>query len=392
MSTLRLCVNALRSSCCRPRRLQYSYLTARNAHARVPLRYPIEAGLGEFLPPAALKVVAVDYQDGLLKQLNEETRGSEYEGMSVVTTLTTSLDDPFSILISNLASLAINNHFFLDHLKPPPTKGSTHQDEMSSTLRTQITDQYGSIAQLKSTFSAATLGMFSSGYIWLVTDSAGRMAIIPTFGAGTLLVRSRQYKAPMDDLKDLDLRRDELVPGEPFYDEYVKEVDAEWDRLAKEDELTEEGAQLMTEAEQEELEDMYKPRPNEQSEAFAPVSTFKPPYKKPWQPGEREYHTSARTLAITDPSSRQSPNSFSEDFSDRLDPGKDDINNLGDVLYPLFCVSVHEHAWMSAGYGVWGKEEWMKKFWSVLDWAKVSDTYARVASGTSAKFAKRSLP
>ncbi len=36
--------------------------------------------------------------------------------MSVVTTLTTSLEDPFNILVSNLASLAINNHFFLDHL------------------------------------------------------------------------------------------------------------------------------------------------------------------------------------------------------------------------------------------------------------------------------------
>ncbi|KAG7445912.1 uncharacterized protein BT62DRAFT_142445 [Guyanagaster necrorhizus] len=386
MSTLRLCVNALRSSCSRPRRLQYACLTARNAHTRVPLRYPIEAGLGEFLPPVALKVVAVDYQDGLLRQLNEETRGSQYEGMSVVTTLTTSLEDPFDILISNLASLAVNNHFFLDHLKPPPTKGLTHQDEMSSTLRTNIKEQYGSIAQLKSTFSAATLGMFSSGYVWLVTDSAGRMAIIPTFGAGTLLVRSRQYKAPMDDLKDLDLRRDGLVSGEPFYDEYVKEVDEEWDRLKKEVELTEEGA----EPSQEELEEMYKPTPSEQPEVFTPVSTFKPPYKKPWQPGERGYHTSARTLAITDPSTRQSANS--EGFSDRFDPGKDDVNNLGDVLYPLFCVSVHEHAWMSAGYGVWGKEEWMKEFWSVLDWAKISNTYASVASGIGDKSAKRPLP
>jgi superoxide dismutase, Fe-Mn family len=49
--------------------------------------------------------------------------------------------------------------------------------------------------------------------------------------------------------------------------------------------------------------------------------------------------------------------------------------NTGEVLYPLFCISVHEHAWLSAGFGVWGKEEWLKKFWSVLDWKKVSNSY-----------------
>lgn len=52
--------------------------------------------------------------------------------------------------------------------------------------------------------------------------------------------------------------------------------------------------------------------------------------------------------------------------------------NIGDVLYPLFCVSVHEHAWMSAGYGVWGKEAWLSKFWTVLDWQKVSSAYGAV--------------
>lgn len=49
--------------------------------------------------------------------------------------------------------------------------------------------------------------------------------------------------------------------------------------------------------------------------------------------------------------------------------------NVGEYLTPLFCVSVNEHAWMSAGYGVWGKEEWLKKFWTVLDWKKVSSMY-----------------
>lgn len=63
----------------------------------------------------------------------------------------------------------------------------------------------------------------------------------------------------------------------------------------------------------------------------------------------------------------------------RSDPKtKTEMLNVGEVLYPLFCISVHEHAWMAAGYGVWGKEEWLKKFWTVLDWGKVSQAYGKI--------------
>ena len=47
----------------------------RNFHKRVPLPYPIADGLGDFLPPAALKTL-VEYQDGLLSRLNDEVRGT----------------------------------------------------------------------------------------------------------------------------------------------------------------------------------------------------------------------------------------------------------------------------------------------------------------------------
>ena len=33
-----------------------------------------------------------------------------------------------------------------------------------------------------------------------------------------------------------------------------------------------------------------------------------------------------------------------------------ELDALGRMLYPLSCVSVHEHAWMVLGYGVWGME------------------------------------
>lgn len=47
----------------------------RHAHMRVPLKYNVEEGLGAFLPPAALKTIAVEYQQGLLDRLMDLVKG-----------------------------------------------------------------------------------------------------------------------------------------------------------------------------------------------------------------------------------------------------------------------------------------------------------------------------
>ena len=38
-------------------------------------------------------------------------------------------------------------------------------------------------------------------------------------------------------------------------------------------------------------------------------------------------------------------------------------------------MSVHEHAWMAGGYGVWGKERYLERFWTCLYWESVRDSY-----------------
>ena len=50
-----------------------------------------------------------------------------------------------------------------------------------------------------------------------------------------------------------------------------------------------------------------------------------------------------------------------------------ELDALGQTLYPLFYVSVHEHAWMAAGYGVWGMETYLEIFWTCFDGAAVRD-------------------
>ena len=60
-----------RSATCTFQRRAWS----RRIHTRLELPYSIENGLGDFLPPAALKTVAIEYQQGLLDRLNNEVAG-----------------------------------------------------------------------------------------------------------------------------------------------------------------------------------------------------------------------------------------------------------------------------------------------------------------------------
>jgi len=62
-------------------------------------------------------------------------------------------------------------------------------------------------------------------------------------------------------------------------------------------------------------------------------------------------------------------------ISNGVTDGSTTLDSLGQTLYPLFCVSVHEHAWMAAGYGVSGKERYLERFWTSLDSVAVRDAY-----------------
>ena len=57
-------------------RASSSRVRSRALHERRPLSYPVEQGLGSFLPAHTLKMLAEDYQQGLLDRLNDHIRGT----------------------------------------------------------------------------------------------------------------------------------------------------------------------------------------------------------------------------------------------------------------------------------------------------------------------------
>lgn len=312
--------------------------------------------MGDFLPPAALKVIAEDYQQGLLDRLNEQIKGTKLENQSVAQIVVSTAPHESQTLAFNYASLALNNSFFLHHLKPPTAPAQNHESaltnkplnpERTHTLAAIVAAQLGSLADLKAYVAAAAQGMHSGGgaggFVWLVTDALGRLGVVATYGAGTLLVAERRQSL-----------------------------------------LTPDGA---------ELGGVYQPAtplPSQASDQPPPSSSSsgRAQHAAPAPTQARALSTSARASSPVRPTNV---------WSDPPLPASDGrvvtggarlygapeaspaLDALGRTLYPLFCVSVHEHAWMAAGYGVWGMETYLERFWTCLDWAAVRDAYARYA-------------
>ncbi|KAJ7873352.1 manganese superoxide dismutase [Mycena olivaceomarginata] len=331
-------------------------------HLPVPLPYDIEDGLGNFLPPPALESVAMEYQLGLLARLTDEVRHTELEDDSVTQIIISTAPFREKTLAFNYASLALNNSYFLGQLTPNVT--DTQEDALSSSFLSHIKSDHGGLEQLKSSFSAAAMGMFTSGWIWFVTDKYGSTSVLPTFGPGTLLVRSRTYAA-----EGIPSLYHEMPHSPLAWDReqrYVGKYLADWGidgkggapPLLNPHDLT----KFMGGAED--------PLPKINGGTGNPGGAFQ----------SRFLHTSALRRADFD----AAPASIDDATAASPETPRTKVDTLhaGEVLYPLFCISVQEHAWLTAGYGIWGKEAWLREFWSVLNWRQVTKSYHHITGTT----------
>lgn len=208
-----------------------------------------------------------------------------------------------------------------------------------------IRNAHGSVQQLRSAFSAAALGTFINGWVWFVTDQACNTGIITTYGAGTLLVRSRMNMQKHPDIPSSKLFdiSPSFYPGSPSYDTPTRS------HLAK----------------------TSLPGTSPSSPLSGVSGDNSPMAPSGTQAQHMSDHASIRRTATGLHSGLDQP-------TGPRSPTMGGMLTAGEILYPLFCVPVYEHAWMSAGYGVWGKEQWLKEFWSVLNWGRVDAAYQAV--------------
>ncbi|PPQ66288.1 hypothetical protein CVT26_010972 [Gymnopilus dilepis] len=349
------CLRLASSSSSRPW-TALSTIGRRYLHKRKPLPYSAEEGLGKFLPPPALATL-LEYQDGLLERLNAEVRGVLAEPHHTVAQRVVEYSTRRDrVLAFNYAVLALNNSFFLEHLAPPPPEGSpypNHQSKISEFLFEKIRSHYGDLLRFKSAFSAAASGMFTNGWVWMVTDRDGNLGVLQTLGPSTLLVRSRSHMHP-NGHKNLVVGEEELLVSPSFTDLPVR------------------------------------PLPNPPSSSNPPpgVSPSLPTSgvsspnfdPNPFDPHARSLHFTASRLNVNigTTSSLYGERPKESEVQGKTEPS---ILSVGKMIYPLFCIPVYEHAWMSAGFGVWGKEAWLTELWAVLDWQKISFAYKMAREG-----------
>jgi Fe-Mn family superoxide dismutase len=157
-------------------------------------------------------------------------------------------------------------------------------------------------------------------FVWLVTDALGRLGVVTTYGASTLLVAERWQSLALDGV---------------------------------------------------ELGGVYEPATSTAPNQFPP-SPSSPSGGAPAQARQSPRNIPVHTQAHPTEETRPGTGSTGMNGSSGAPAA------LGRTLYyPLFRVSTHEYAWMAAGYGVWGMETYLERFWTCLDWAAVQDAYAQ---------------
>ncbi|GAA5894370.1 uncharacterized protein JCM6883_003802 [Sporobolomyces salmoneus] len=305
----------------------------RFVHHRVPLPYSLDSGLPEFLSPNALKTVAVDWQQGVLDRLNDLVRNTDAENLSVLQTLKQTATDPSKTLAFNYASEALNNSFFLSTLSPSPSEPSPNS---SLAQRLTSTPSLGSLSALISHFSAHVSGLHpaSGSYVWLVTDPNGNLGVVGTYAGGTVLVNERKQMGH-GAYSSVDLK----VLGE--------KIEAPTTPAASE---------------------------AEESSAESPSTSG----ESKWQTIQQSASTSRPSNLLS--SATPTPSSV---FSTTLSSHNDPRSAVGRSLHPLLCVSTHQHCYLE-DYGVWGRDEYVKQWWTKVDWKKVEDSFEAFTSRAGA--------
>jgi Fe-Mn family superoxide dismutase len=116
------------------------------------------------------------HHQAYLTNLNNLIVGTEFENA----TLETIIKKAEGAIFNNGAQV-FNHTFYFDQLSPDPA------EVPEGRLKAAIHITYGSLDAFKEEFNKAAMGVFGSGWAWLVKDMSGKLAIVQTSNAGNPL-------------------------------------------------------------------------------------------------------------------------------------------------------------------------------------------------------------
>ncbi len=141
-----------------------------------PLPYDYTA-LGESISEETLKLHHDKHYAGYVANLNKLVGGTPFAAMDLEEVIETS-----DGVIFNNAAQAWNHEFYFDQFSATPKSAP------EGALATAIEASFGSVDSLKEKMADSAAKLFGSGWVWLVVDKSGKLAIINESNAGTPLV------------------------------------------------------------------------------------------------------------------------------------------------------------------------------------------------------------
>lgn len=114
----------------------------------------------------------------------------------------------------NNAAQVWNHTFFFEHLSPC-------QPAIPACLSDALARDFGSVEEFKAQFTKAALGLFGSGWVWLVVDQSGHLMIVSESNAGTPLRKGLQPVLTLDVWEHayyIDYRNRRAAFVEAFWD------------------------------------------------------------------------------------------------------------------------------------------------------------------------------
>lgn len=143
-------------------------------HNMPQLPYPIEA-LAPHMSKETLEYHYGKHLQTYVDNLNKLIPGTPYENMPLEEIVCKAEGAVF-----NNAAQIWNHTFFFESLTPAQT-------DMPDVLKEKLTRDFGSVEAFKEEFTKAALGLFGSGWLWLVADAQGKLSLKAESNAGNPL-------------------------------------------------------------------------------------------------------------------------------------------------------------------------------------------------------------
>jgi Fe-Mn family superoxide dismutase len=141
-------------------------------------QYPLNFATNALVPHISENTINVHYDKhlaGYINNLNNFITGTDYENLALLDIIKKSVGDESAKKIFNNSAQVFNHDFFFKCLK----NGDNGE------IPEKIIKTFGSAAEFMTQFKNAAVGVFGSGWAWLVADDGDNLKIITTANADT---------------------------------------------------------------------------------------------------------------------------------------------------------------------------------------------------------------